>query len=120
MAQIRIFGGSIGIAASSAILGVKQRTQLGGVVSSSALTSGVKDLTATQLRAIRKAYNDSFTEAMMVCAIVAGVGILLTLGVYRRNRVTVEEQRKGQIRAEVERRRAQKAAVLTTSSGRSA
>ncbi|EOO03912.1 putative mfs multidrug protein [Phaeoacremonium minimum UCRPA7] len=119
LAQTRIFGGSIGIASSSAILGVKQRTQLGGVVSSSALTGGTQDLTSTQLSAIRKAYNDAFTETMMVCAIVAGVGILLTLGVYRRNRMTIEEQRKEQIREETERRKAQRDTVLTTSSGQS-
>ena len=89
-------------------------------MSSSALTGGTQDLTSTQLSAIRKAYNDAFTETMMVCAIVAGVGILLTLGVYRRNRMTIEEQRKEQMRVETERRKAQRDTVLTTSSGQSA
>lgn len=106
-----MLGGSIGIAMSSAVLAGQQRTHLAGVVSLSDLQD-LKDaeqyLSSAQLAAIRKAYNDAFTETMKVCAIVMGIGVLIALGTYRRGRVPFGEQRQQQVRAEIERRRVER------------
>ncbi|KUI68292.1 hypothetical protein VM1G_04146 [Cytospora mali] len=118
IAQSRMLGGSIGIAMSSAVLAVQQRSQLAGIVSPSALSNlqnSGSSLTPAQYAAIRKTYNDSFTETMKVCAIVAGIGVLLTLGTYRRDRVPLHAQREQQVRDEIERRRAEKEAMNAVS-----
>jgi len=69
-------------------------------------------LTEAQAAAVRQAYTDSFRKDMQVGTILSGIGILLSLGIYRRNRVTFEEQRQMQIKTEVERRR--RASAVTT------
>lgn len=103
---------------SSAVLAAQQRSQLAGVVSSSELSNlqnSSSGLTLAQYDAIRKTYNDAFTETMKVCAIVAGIGVVLTMGTYRRGRVSLEAQRAQQVRAEIERRRAEKENVNAAS-----
>ena len=108
MAQVRILGGSIGIAASTAILGRIEYDQLTGIVSGSQLASlqySAKTLSPSQLYAIRKAYSDAFNEDMRVCAILAGVCVLLTLGTFQRNPPHIQEKRKQQIADEEKRLR---------------
>lgn len=62
MAQARILGGSIGIAASTCILGVMERRELAGVPSSAlaSLQVSAHSLTAEQYRQVQQAYADSF------------------------------------------------------------
>lgn len=105
---MRVFGGSIGIAASTAILGLTQRKQLTGVVTEEQLTnlqSAAKTFTEEQLYAVRQAYSDAVNEDLRVCAIVAGICILVTLGAFRRNPQPVRERRKDQMIAEQKRLR---------------
>ncbi|KAF7882767.1 uncharacterized protein EAF02_006130 [Botrytis sinoallii] len=67
--QARILGGSIGIAASTAILSLAQQTQLNGIVSPeqlASLESSAKTMTYAQLHAVGQAYSDSFSEDMIV------------------------------------------------------
>lgn len=100
-----MLGGSIGIAMSSAVLAAQEKVQLDGIVPSTALADLQNaNLTDAQYAAVRKTYNDAFTETMRVCAIVAGIGILITMGTYSRNRVPLTEQRKQQVQAEIARR----------------
>ncbi len=106
MAQVRVLGGSIGIAASSAILAVQEKSQLAGVVPPGALSMGTSGLTAVQYTAVRQTFADAFTKDMQVSAAVAGVSILFALGTYRRNRPTMAEMRRQQIENEKERVRA--------------
>ncbi|EME86737.1 uncharacterized protein MYCFIDRAFT_162355 [Pseudocercospora fijiensis CIRAD86] len=82
VAAARVFGGSVGLAGGTAILGQKVLTQLRGVVTTdqmSHLTSVMKDKTPTQLAAIRHTYSDAFNEtfimaaAISVAAFIAGV-----------------------------------------------
>ncbi|KAL2281513.1 hypothetical protein FJTKL_11448 [Diaporthe vaccinii] len=115
ISQSRMLGGSIGIAMSSAVLAVEQRKQLGEVVSSDSLPT----LVSTSQADIRKAYNDAFTNTMQVCAIIAGVGVLLTMGTYRRNRGSLEQQRDEQVRTENQRREAEKKATADTAGSQS-
>lgn len=92
---------------STAVLAVEQRKQLGGTIQH----EGPAALISTSPDDIRKTYNDAFTRTMQVCSIVAGVGVLLTMGTYRRNRGSLEEQRDQQVRTENQRREAEKSAA---------
>ena len=108
VAQNRILGGSIGIAASTAILAATQQRQLitPGIVSASQLASlhaSASTFTAAQIEAIRQAYSDAFSEDMRICAIIAGVCILITLGTFRRNPPNMEEMRRRQAEEEEKR-----------------
>jgi hypothetical protein len=108
VAQARVLGGSIGIAASTAILGVMEYDQLTGVVSESQLASlqaSEKMLSPAQLHAIRQAYSDAFNEDMRVCTVVAGVCVLLTIGTFQRNPIDIPERRKQQVINEQKRLR---------------
>ncbi|KAG8167118.1 hypothetical protein KVR01_002807 [Diaporthe batatas] len=116
IAQSRMLGGSIGIAMSTAVLAVQQKEQLGSTIP----PEGPATLASTSPADIRKTYNDAFTQTMKVCAIIAGIGVLLTLGTYRRNRGSLDEQRGEQVRNENQRREAEKStasgAVVSQSS----
>jgi hypothetical protein len=110
VAQARIFGGSIGIAASTAILAATQQRELltPGIISASQLTSlqtAAKSFSPEQLLAVRQVYSDAFSEDMRICAIVAGVCLLLSLGVWQRHPVGSMERRKAQIMEEEKRKR---------------
>ncbi|KAI0482118.1 major facilitator superfamily transporter [Xylariaceae sp. FL0804] len=106
VAQVRVLGGSIGIAASTAIVGAKLREKVGVSVRPdqlATLNSGTTALTPEQLTGIRKAYADAFTEDMRVCTIIAGIAILFALGTFTRDRLTPTERRERQIKEEMER-----------------
>lgn len=60
-------------------------------------------MTYAQLHAVRQAYSDSFSEDMKVCAIVAGVCVLVTIGTWKKNPVTIEQRFREQIEEEVQR-----------------
>lgn len=109
---------------SSAILASQQRVQLAGIVPPSALADlDSQRLSSAQMNAVRKTYNDSFTETMKVCAIVAGIGVILTMGTFSRARLPLVKQRDQQVREEIERRQAvlaEKQMKGSDSSGRSA
>jgi hypothetical protein len=100
VAQVRVLGGTIGIAASTAILGVVEYNQLRGIVTNSQLASlrdSEKTFTSSQLQAVRRAYSDAFNEDMRVCAIVAGICVLLTLGTFQRNPLDIQARREQQV-----------------------
>lgn len=115
IAQLRILGGSIGIATSSVILGVKTRAQLTGVLTPEqmrGLAAVESSLTPAQYAAVRNAYTDALKEHMMVCCVILAVGFFLTLGVYRKNRVSMQEQQQQRVLEERQRRQATVAHVL--------
>lgn len=100
VAQVRVLGGSIGIAASTAILGAVEFDRLKGIVTDSQLASlrdSEKTFTAFQLQEVRKAYSDAFNEDMRVCAIVAGICVLLTFGTFQRNPLDIQARREQQV-----------------------
>lgn len=106
-----MFGGSIGIAASTAILGVKQRHQLldAAVVTPEQLQS-LRDVMRTmsfgQVYAVRQSYTDAFNETMVVCSVIAGVCLIVTAGCFQKNPLTMEERRRQQGQNEAMRQRA--------------
>ncbi|ORX96601.1 MFS multidrug transporter-like protein [Clohesyomyces aquaticus] len=110
MAQVRMLGGSIGIAASTAILGVKQRQKLleTGIVSPrelDALRDNMPKLSSQQVHEVRQAYTEAFNESLVVCSILAGVCIVVTAGCWQKNAPTLEERRNQQVRDEAMRQR---------------
>jgi uncharacterized protein (DUF2062 family) len=106
-----MMGGSMGIAAFTAILAVKQRQQLldTGLVTTEQLQSlreAMAKFTLDEVHAIRQAYTDGFDEALVVCSIVSGVSVMVTLGAYQKNRWTMEERRNQQYANEAKRQKA--------------
>ncbi|KAI0506132.1 major facilitator superfamily transporter [Xylaria bambusicola] len=109
VAQVRVFGGSLGIAASSAILGMSLRAQVGGSVTSQQISSveggGGDNLAPNDLAAIRRAYAEAFREDMRVCTIISGIALIWALGTYSRKRLNRSQQREQRVRDEAERRK---------------
>ena len=104
---MRILGGSIGIAASTAILGVETRARLDGLVGADQLgrlASQPSSLTPEQRTAVRETYTAAFQLDMIVCCAVLAFGTVCTMGVYRRNRVSIMEHQKRRYQDEWERR----------------
>jgi hypothetical protein len=113
--QLRILGGSIGIAASSAILADKEKTLFGSIP---ALHSGGSSDGHPQPpipAAIRQAFAEAFKLDMEVGAIVAGIAILLAAVMWRREHLSIVEMRERQIQDETAFRRAAKAPALQAS-----
>lgn len=113
IAQVRIFGGSLGIAASSAILGVKMRSELAGIVSPEELTrsgSGISGLSSVQQAAVRNAYTKALHNDMIVCSAVLAVSALCAVAVYRKDRLSIQEMQDRRRQEEVDRRTAAKMA----------
>ncbi|KAK4126071.1 MFS general substrate transporter [Parathielavia appendiculata] len=105
VAQVRVLGGSIGIAASSAILGAKTQSDMPPEALAH-LASDPSALAPEQWAAIRMTYTEALREMMIVCCAILALAMVCTLGVYRRNRVSMEEMYQQRYREEAERRRA--------------
>jgi uncharacterized protein (DUF2062 family) len=70
------------------------------------LESDPSALSEEQWALIRRVYTDALREDMVVCCAVLAAAMVVTLGIYRRNRVSIEEMMKQRYREEGERRRA--------------
>ncbi|KAI0404777.1 major facilitator superfamily transporter [Xylaria palmicola] len=108
VAQVRVFGGSLGIAASSAILGISLQGEAGGSVTPQQVAlveGGGATLAPSALAAIRRAYANAFREDMRISTVIAGIALLWAIGTYSRNRLSRAEQRERQVREETERRK---------------
>ena len=110
MAQVRMLGGSIGIAASTAILGVRQRQQLleSGIVSPTqmeSLSESMRHLAPEQVFAIRQAYTDAFNETLIVCSVIGSVALLVTAGGWQKHPLTMEARRRQQFEHEASRQK---------------
>lgn len=108
IAQLRILGGSIGIAASSAILGRKTRDQLAGILTPEqlgGLAAQYSHLTPEQHAAVRATYTDALREDMIVCCAVLTAAVFFTLGVNQADRASVAERQRRHAVEERERLR---------------
>lgn len=97
MAQARIFGGSLGIAAFTAILGTKQRHDLidRRIIKAwelSAMENAPLYHSREDWEAIQKTYSNSVKQALMVCAIMAGLAMLLSVGFWERNAISMQDK----------------------------
>jgi hypothetical protein len=110
VAQVRMLGGSIGIAASSAILGTNYRAELGNTGIShealSYLASNPDFLPAETWAVIRRVYTQALREDMIVCCAVLAAALVSSFFVYRKDAVSMEEMMKQRYREEEERKKA--------------
>ncbi|KAI5457203.1 major facilitator superfamily domain-containing protein [Mariannaea sp. PMI_226] len=111
MSQVRLLGGSLGIATSTALMHQKITKYLTGVLTPQQLQTlgGDAHLNQSQLDAVRFAYAESFQTDMKVAVSVAAAGLVVTLGAYRRQRLLIQDQRDELIANEGARRRAKSA-----------
>ncbi|KAK0645606.1 major facilitator superfamily domain-containing protein [Cercophora newfieldiana] len=87
IAQVRVLGGSIGIAASSAILSVRSSSAAGGAVNAQLLLhSGLHGLSPEQQEVVRRIYTLALRDDMIVCASLLGLGVLISGLAYRKDR----------------------------------
>jgi hypothetical protein len=61
-------------------------------------------MTPVQIHAVKQAYSDAFSESMKVCAVLGGVGVLVSLLVWRRVPVEVGVRRREQVEEDKGRR----------------
>ncbi|KAH8815535.1 MFS multidrug transporter-like protein [Xylogone sp. PMI_703] len=108
IAQSRVLGGSIGIAAATAILGQMEHKNLIsiGLVSESQLSSletASASFNVEQLLAVSKTFSDSFRETMIVCTIIAGLAVLASLGTWDLKPVDLQDMMRERERGAQER-----------------
>jgi len=74
------------------------------------LEDSMKTLTSVQIYAVQQAYSDAFREDMRVCAIISGIAVLVTFGVYQRSPMDIKDMRIFRMKEEMDRRKKMKAA----------
>jgi hypothetical protein len=66
----------------------------------------MSSLSADEVYAVKRAYTDAFDDTLVVCSIISGVCVLVTLGCWRRNPPSIREMRQQQFTNEAIRQRA--------------
>ncbi|KAI1382442.1 major facilitator superfamily transporter [Hypoxylon crocopeplum] len=94
MAQVRVLGGSMGIAASSTIVAMMLQ-QISPPEGSGAPPQ-------QNQAAVREAYAKAFTKDMRVCTIIIAFAVIASLGTYTRKRFSTAERRGEQMRERIE------------------
>jgi hypothetical protein len=107
VAQARVLGGSFGIAASTAILGVFESRELFGIVPSSQLAAlNFSSLDEFQAAAVRTSYAHAFNHTLRISTILSAISILAALLAYQKNPPTLAERTEQQLKVEIERQTA--------------
>ncbi|KAM0348767.1 hypothetical protein ACHAPU_004206 [Fusarium lateritium] len=107
LSQVRLLGGSLGIAASSALLNEKSTSYLKGVISpyeQATIGSSDTHLSNAQWSAVRYTYSDAFKVEMKIAAAVAACSVISTFGAFRKQRLLIAEQRAVVVAQEAARR----------------
>ncbi|KAF5561002.1 multidrug resistance 3 [Fusarium napiforme] len=115
LSQVRLLGGSLGIAASSALLNEKSSKYLSGVLTAyeqATIGGSNTHLTSAQWSAVRYTYADAFQVEMKIATVIAACSVISAFGAFRKGRLLIAEQRKIIVREEKDRRRAQTAQVV--------
>ncbi|KAF4971180.1 hypothetical protein FSARC_1902 [Fusarium sarcochroum] len=110
LSQVRLLGGSLGIASSSALLNQKSVEYLTGVLTPyEQATVGGSDthLSNSQWMAVRYTYAEAFKMEMKVATALAACAVLVTFGAFRKQRLLIDEQRAAVVAEEAARRRGQ-------------
>ena len=106
IAQARVLGGSLGIAASSAIL--SRKADVAGSPRLGLLQHGGSagnDVSEQQRTLAREIYPSAFTDDMYVGLGMAALGAICAIAIYRKKRHTIIEHRTVKIGEEIKRRR---------------
>lgn len=92
IAQVRVLGGSIGIAASSAILSVRASRVTGGALNTELmLHSDLTKLSPEQQEGVRMIYTLALKDDMIVCSALLAAGVFVSAFAYRKGRMSPEE-----------------------------
>jgi hypothetical protein len=112
---MRLLGGSLGIAASSALLNEKSTNYLTGVLTpyeQATVGSSSTHLSNAQWSAVRYTYADAFKVEMKIATAVAACSVISAFGAFRKQRLLIAEQRAVVVAQEAARCRAQTAQAL--------
>ncbi|EMC99586.1 hypothetical protein BAUCODRAFT_57376, partial [Baudoinia panamericana UAMH 10762] len=88
VAQMRIFGGAIGVAASNAMFNAVCAYQLVGILTPQEITdlrtntAIINSLDETKRHAVRIAYSVSYDKSLKVCAYIAAVSVVVSLFIW--------------------------------------
>jgi MFS family permease len=91
VAQVRVFGGSIGVAASNAMFAATSATDLKGILTPEQIsdlqtdTAILSTLNETQMEAVRVTYNKAFDSSMRICLYFAAVSLVVSLFIWQKN-----------------------------------
>jgi hypothetical protein len=97
-AQMRLFGGSTGVAVSFIVLNTKIQNNLGSVLSPEQLTdfykspAAILDFTTPEKILVRATYIESFAIDMRICIGIAAVSLLASLATYQRNPPSIKQR----------------------------
>lgn len=98
VAQARILGGSIGIAASNAVFTATCAKDLQGILTPKQIaelqtnTQIMSTLDETAKQAVRVAYSDSFDKSLKICLYISAVNLAVNLFTWQRNPPSVKGQ----------------------------
>ncbi|XWW95698.1 hypothetical protein V2A60_003665 [Cordyceps javanica] len=107
VAQMRILGGSIGIATASILLRNQITEALGGQVSPEDMgvfSGRLEDVDPEKQLAVIAAYSAAFQTGMRISTIIAGIAVLFSVLGFRQTRLDMNEQRAKLFREEESRR----------------
>ncbi|KAJ4110650.1 hypothetical protein NW768_011995 [Fusarium equiseti] len=110
LSQVRLLGGSLGIATSSALLNEKSSQYLAGILTpyeQATIGSSETPLSNSQWSAVRHTYADAFKVEMKVATVVAACSVISAFGAFRKQRLLIAEQRAAVVAEEATRRRCQ-------------
>jgi MFS family permease len=95
VAQVRVLGGSIGVAASNAMFNATCAKTLQGILTPEQIqglqtnTQILGTLDEAVRQAVRVAYSDSFNKSLRVCLVVAAVNLVINLFTWKGKRASV-------------------------------
>ncbi|KAM0238957.1 hypothetical protein ACHAP5_008463 [Fusarium lateritium] len=115
LSQVRLLGGSLGIAASSALLNEKSSSYLAGVLTpyeQATVGGSGTHLSNAQWSAVRYTYADAFKIEMKIATAVAACSVISAFGAFRKQHLLIAEQRAVIVAQEAARSRAQTAQAL--------
>ncbi|KAM0236126.1 hypothetical protein ACHAPO_005350 [Fusarium lateritium] len=110
LSQVRLLGGSLGIATSSALLNEKSSQYLASILTpyeQATIGSSATPLSNEQWSAVRFTYADAFKVEMKVATAVAACSVISAFGAFRKKRLLIAEQRAAVVAQEATRRRDQ-------------
>ncbi|CAM1511073.1 Fc.00g085860.m01.CDS01 [Cosmosporella sp. VM-42] len=101
LSQLRMLGGSLGIASSTAFLYLSAEKH----AAIPYLLDPGRHLTKAQWYAVDLAFTESFRAQMVTSTAIAAVAVIVTFGAFQRRRLLIDEQRTMRVDEETQRRR---------------
>ena len=99
VAQMRVLGGSIGVAMANGLVTRQSRADLRGILTVEQVgelqtsTKILETLDAVQRQAVRQVYSDAFSTTMRICTYLAAVCLVVSFFTFRRDMNTATNAR---------------------------